>query len=81
MCHCTLEPRYNEPLYNKVLGITNDFLLSGQNYRRLYGKEPQFNEIPIITNTIQKRKRKVYLYITYKCQDLTKDECKTDQRG
>ena len=22
----TVEPRYNEPLYNEVLGITNDFL-------------------------------------------------------
>ena len=23
---CTVEPRYNKPLYNKVLGITNDVL-------------------------------------------------------
>ena len=23
---CTVEPRYNEPLYNEVLGITNEFL-------------------------------------------------------
>ena len=22
----TVEPRYNEPLYNEVLGVTNDFL-------------------------------------------------------
>ena len=25
-CRATLEPRYNEPLYNKVLVITNDIL-------------------------------------------------------
>ena len=24
-----VEPRYNEPLYNEVLGITNDFLFPG----------------------------------------------------
>ena len=23
---CTVEPRYNEPLYKEVLAITNDFL-------------------------------------------------------
>ena len=22
---CTVEPRYNEPLYSEVIGITNDF--------------------------------------------------------
>ena len=25
-----MEPRFNEPLYNEVLGTTNDFLRSGQ---------------------------------------------------
>ena len=24
---CTVEPRFNEPLYNEVLGLTNDFLI------------------------------------------------------
>ena len=42
----------------------------------MYGKEPRnneprFNEILVITNTIQKRKRKMYLDITNKCQQVT----------
>ena len=24
---CTVEPRFNEPLYNEVLDLTNDFLI------------------------------------------------------
>ena len=38
----TVEPRFNEPLYNEVLGITNDFLYPSDNKR--YGKVPQYNE-------------------------------------
>ena len=34
----TVEPRYNEPLYNEVLGITNDILYPSN--RKIYGKEP-----------------------------------------
>ena len=73
----TVEPRYNEPLQNKVLGTTNDFLQPGQRYNKMYGTEPRcdeprFNEILDITNTIQKRKRKYkYLDITNKCQHVT----------
>ena len=38
----TVEPRYDEPLHNKVLGITNHFLyLSKSN---LYEKEPRYNK-------------------------------------
>ena len=37
-----VEPRYNEPLYNEVLGITNDFLRPSSN--KIYGKEPRCNE-------------------------------------
>ena len=33
---------HNEPLYRKVLGITNDFLYSS--YSKIYGKEPRCNE-------------------------------------
>ena len=63
-----VEPRYNEPQYNEVLGITNDFLQPGQNYNKMYGtepwyNEPRFNEILFIINTIHKRKRKhVYMW-------------------
>ena len=36
----------------------------------MYGTEPRFNEILVITNTIQKRNRKIYLDITNKCQHV-----------
>ena len=35
----TVEPRFNEPLSTKVLGITNDFLQPRQNYNKLCGTE------------------------------------------
>ena len=50
----TVEPRSNEPLYNEVLGITNDILQPGQSYSKMYGTEPRYNEILVITSTIQK---------------------------
>ena len=37
-----MEPRFNEPLYNEVLGMTNDFLYPRDNKRS--GKVPQYNE-------------------------------------
>ena len=40
----TVEPRFNEPLRSEVLGITNDFLQPGQNYNKMCGKEPLYNE-------------------------------------
>ena len=46
---CTVEPRFNEPLCNVVLGITNDFLQPGQNYSKMYATEPRFNEITMVT--------------------------------
>ena len=67
----TVEPRLNEPLHNEVLGITNDFL-HGQNYSIMYGTEPRFNEILVITNTIQKRNHKIYFDITNKCEHVIK---------
>ena len=39
--------------------------------QNLDNNEPRINEILVITNTIQKRKRRIYLYITNKCQQLT----------
>ena len=38
----TVEPRYNEPLCNKVLSITNDFLYPSNS--NIYEKEPRNNE-------------------------------------
>ena len=79
----TVEPRFNEPLYNEVLGITNDILQPGQSYSNMKGTDPRFNEprcneaVLVITNTIGKPKRKSYLYVTNKCHHATKDECET----
>ena len=67
----TVEPRLSESLYNRyneILGITNDFLQPAQNYNKMYRTEPRFNQIRVITNPIHKRKRKMYLDITNKCQ-------------
>ena len=80
-----VEPRFNEPLYNEVLGITNDFLQPGQYYSKMYGRqtrfnEPPFNEILVITNKIHKPKRKICLDITNKCHHAIKDKCQTDQQ-
>ena len=40
----TVEPPFNELLYNEVLGITNDILQPGQSYSKMYGSEPRYNE-------------------------------------
>ena len=61
--------------------MANDFLQPGQNYNKMYETGPRFNEILVITNTIQKSKRKIYLDIMNKCQHVIKDECQTDQPG
>ena len=67
----TVEPRFNEPLYNEVLGITNDILQPGESYSKMYGTQPRYNEILVITSTTQNPKRKMYLDITNKCQHAT----------
>ena len=33
-----------EPPFNKVLDITNENLRPGQNYSKMYGIEPRYNE-------------------------------------
>ena len=66
-----MEARFNEPLYNKVLGITNDMLQPGHSYSKMYRTEPRYNEILVISSTIQKRKHKMYPDITDKCQHAT----------
>ena len=38
----TEEPRYNEPLYNKVLSIANDFDYPINS--KIYGEVPRYNE-------------------------------------
>ena len=38
----TVEPRFNEPLYNDVLGITNDIFQPSNSV--MYGEEARYNE-------------------------------------
>ena len=35
----TVEPRFNEPLVNESLDITNDIICPGQSYSKMYGIE------------------------------------------
>lgn len=42
--------------------------------------EPRYNEVLVITNTIQKPKRIIYPDITNKCSHLTKDKFETDEQ-
>ena len=58
------EPRLNEPPFNEVLDITNDTLCLSQNYHKMYGIEPWYNEFLDIANIIRKAKHKIYLDIT-----------------
>ena len=65
----TVEPRFNEPLFNEVLNIMDDTLRPGQCYNKLYGIQPQYNEpwynkFFDITDIIRNPKRKIYLDIT-----------------
>ena len=84
----TVEPRFNEPLFNEVLDITNKILRPGQSYSKMYRTKPQYNEPRYnepryneffdITNIIQKPKRKIYLDITnYKVN--TRQEINAEQ--
>ena len=55
--YTSVEPRFNEPLFNEVLDIRNDVLRLGQSYSKIYGielryNEPRYNEIFDITNII-----------------------------
>ena len=38
----TVEPEYNEPLYNEVFGTANDFLFPSNS--KIYEKEPRYSE-------------------------------------
>ena len=83
----TVEPWFNEPLFNKVLDITKDILRPGQSYSKLYRIEPQYNkpwynEFFDITNSIQKPERKnLPRYNELQCQHATDDKRWTDQQS
>ena len=62
----TVEPQFNEPLFNKVLDIMNDVLCLDQSYSKMYmyGAEPRYNQPRYNEfNIIRKPKRKIYLDI------------------
>ena len=69
----TVEPRFNEPQYDEILGITNDFLQPGQSYSKMHETEPWHNE-----PRYNERKPKIYLDIPNKCKHVIKDECQTE---
>ena len=41
----TVEPRYNDPRYNDIPGITIDMLCPGKRYSKMYGTEPRYNDL------------------------------------
>ena len=47
--HCTtVAPRYNEPRYNEDMPRYNEqHLKARQNYSKISGNEPRYNEIPL----------------------------------
>ena len=61
--YATVEPRFNEPLFNEVVDKTNDMLRPCQSYSTMYGIEPRYNE-PRYTNIIRKPNCKIYFDIT-----------------
>ena len=58
----TVEPWFKEPLYNKVLGITNDFLQHGQNYSEMCGTETRCNK-PRFNGNSRDNERNLETYI------------------
>ena len=46
--YTTVEPRYNDPPYNDIPGITmNIILCPGKSYSKMYGTEPRYNDTSI----------------------------------
>ena len=41
----TVEPRYNDPRYNDIPGITINMLCPGKSYSKMYGTEPRYNDL------------------------------------
>ena len=41
----TVEPRYNDPQYNDIPGITINMLCPGKSYSKMYGTEPRYNDL------------------------------------
>ena len=41
----TVEPRYSDPRYNDIPGITINMLCPGKIYSKMYGTEPRYNDL------------------------------------
>jgi len=41
----TVEPRYNDPRYNDIPGITINMLCPVKSYSNMYGTEPRYNDL------------------------------------
>ena len=80
-------PRFNKPLYNEVLNITNDILQLGKITSQMSVtepryNEPRYNEILDRTNTIRlPRRQNLPRYRINMHATITKDECRTDQQS
>ena len=64
-----MEPRYNDPRYNDIPGVTMNILCPCKSYSEMYGTEPQYNDlrynhIPNITMRIQRTESKIFPDIT-----------------
>ena len=46
--HCTVEPRYYDPRYNDIPGITKNILCPCKSYSKMYGTEPRLTIFDII---------------------------------
>ena len=49
----TVEPRFNEPLYNEVLGMTDDFLQPEEKYNKMYGTEPRYKRTQSVSARVK----------------------------
>ena len=65
----TVVPRYNDPRYNDIPGITINMLCPGKSCSKMYGTEPRYNDlryidIPDITMSFWCTERKIFPDIT-----------------
>ena len=77
----TVEPWFKEPLFNEVLDITNDILSPGQNYSKMYGIEPRYNETRYNEHIPEAQTQNLPRYNEMKCQHARKDKRWTDQQS
>ena len=70
----TVEPRFNEPLFNEVLDITNDILCSGKSYSKMYGIEPRYNEPRYKEHNPEAQAYNIPPYNELLCQHATEDK-------